>query len=199
MRPTQEIEGCRAAHAALTDRLAGVTETVARQPSLLPDWSVAHVLAHLVGNANSVVRRLEASAADRIVDQYPGGAPGRAAEIEQLAAQPVGGLLAAVGRTSAAVDTVIDAYPDDAWGRLSRAMSGQEVPASAVVYSRWREVEVHLVDLGLGYSPGDWPAALVERWLPDLVRELPDRAGHPELMAWALGRGAAPALGPWGS
>jgi maleylpyruvate isomerase len=66
------------------------------------------------------------------------------------------------------------------------------------VFSRWREVEVHHVDLGLGYEPTDWPAELVARWLPTVVRELPDRTDPTALLAWALGRGPAPALGPWG-
>jgi hypothetical protein len=39
-------------------------------------------------------------------------------------------------------------------------------------------VEVHHVDLGLGYEPDRWPAGLVERMLPDLLAGLPDRTGR---------------------
>ena len=37
---------------------------------------------------------------------------------------------------------------------------------------RWREVELHHVDLGLGYEPADWPPAFVERVLPDALADV---------------------------
>ncbi|MEP6696184.1 MAG: maleylpyruvate isomerase N-terminal domain-containing protein [Pseudonocardiales bacterium] len=198
MKPTVEIEGCRAAHEALDRRQAGLTEEEARRPSLLPDWTVAHVLAHIARNGDSVVRRLQGSIDDRLVDQYVGGLAGRAAEIERSAVQPITDLLADVRASSAAVEEIIDAMPHEAWQRLSRGVGGNLAPAHRVVYSRWREVEVHHVDLGLGYTAADWPAALVERWLPELLVGLPGRADHAALLAWAIGRATAPELGPWG-
>jgi hypothetical protein len=44
------------------------------------------------------------------------------------------------------------------------------------VWSRWREVEVHHVDLGLGYAASEWPVAFVTRGLADALDELPARA-----------------------
>lgn len=197
-RPTQEIDGCRAAHRGLIDGLAGLDEATARRPSLLPDWTVAHVLGHLVGNADSVVRRLSGAVEDRVVDQYPGGSAGRSAEIERLAALPVRELLAAVRRSCAQVEAILELVPDDAWDRESRSVEGRLAPAARVVWSRWREVEVHRTDLGLGYPASAWPAALVARWLPDVLGGLPQRADPAELLAWAVGRGPAPALLAWG-
>ncbi len=76
---------------------------------------------------------------------------------------------------------------------------------------RWQEVEVHLVDLDLGFTPLDWPEAFVVEWLPRtrerLWAQLPDEArqfdfGAPSAeLAWLYGRttvgglGAAPAWG----
>ena len=198
MRPTVEIEGCRRSHRVLLDRLAGLTEDAVRQPSLLPGWSVAHVLAHIARNADSVVRRLQGAIDDRMVDQYAGGKHGRAAEIDESAARPADDLLDDVRSTAAAVDGIIERVPDDAWGRLSRTVGGDERPADYVVWTRWREVETHHVDLGLGYRPAQWPDPLVTRWLAEVLPALPDRADPRELLAWALGRGAPPELGPWG-
>jgi maleylpyruvate isomerase len=197
VKPTAEIAGCRAAQAELDRRLQGLTEVAIRRPSRLPDWSVAHVLAHIARNADSVVRRLRGCIEGEVRDQYAGGKPGRAAEIEQTAALPVGQLLADVHSSSARVEETIESMPSDAWERLSRSVGGELVPAHRVVYSRWREVEVHHVDLGLGYTPADWPAPLVEQWLPDLLARLPDRADHAALLAWAIGRAPVPELGPW--
>jgi maleylpyruvate isomerase len=198
MRPDLEIEGCRAAQELLDERLDGLDAGALRRPSLLPGWSVAHVLGHLVGNAESVVRRLRGVVEDRVTDQYPRGEQGRADEIEALALLPRDALLVAVRRSSAEVGAIFDEVPDEAWDRLSRSVSGKLLPAHLVVFSRWREVVVHHTDLGLGFSVAEWPPALVSRWLPDALAGLPARTDPSALLAWAIGRGPAPEPEPWG-
>jgi len=197
VRPSEEIDGIRSGQARLDVTVATLTPEVAGRPSLLPGWTVAHVLGHLVGNAHSVIRRLEGVIADRVVDQYPGGAHGRAEEIERLAVLPLGELTLAFAATARRVDVLVDEVPDDAWDRVTRGVEGNLSPARAVVFSRWREIEVHHVDLGLGYTFADWPANLVERCLTGLLAGLPDRADHHALAAWAMGRAAAPDLASW--
>ncbi len=198
MRPTLEIDGVRAAHRTLARSLEGLTDDVIRQPSKLPGWSVAHVLAHLARNADSVVRRLQGAIDDVVVDQYAGGKAGRAAEIEESATLPLDELVAYVRRSADEVDRIAAVVPDDAWDRLSRSVSGSELPAYDVVVSRWREVEIHLVDLGLGYPPGQWPDEFVARTLPDVLSALPGRTDGRHLLAWITGRGSPPELGNWG-
>lgn len=196
--PTQAIEGCRSAHRRLLSALEGLTDEQARQASRLPAWSVGHVLTHLARNADSCVRRLDGSARGDIVDQYPGGPAGRAAEIEAGAARSAAALVADVTATAAAVEAAIEAMPPRCWPNRSRAVSGRELTASEVVVRRWHEIEVHHVDLGLGYEPADWPADLVASWLPAVVAALPSRAHPSALLAWALDRAPAPDLRPWG-
>lgn len=196
--PTTYIDGCRATHATLEREIAGLTDEQARQTSRLPDWTVGHVLSHLARNADSVVRRLEGAIRGEIVDQYVGGVDGRVAEIESGAGQSAAELIADIHATNAAVDELLVSAPEDLWDRPTRPVGGGEQPARAVVFSRWREVEVHLVDLGLGYSPARWPAGLVEVWLPRMLGGLPDRADANLLLAWTLGRAPAPDLVPWG-
>jgi maleylpyruvate isomerase len=63
-------------------------------------------------------------------------------------------------------------------------------------------VEIHHVDLGLGYSVADWPDDYVDRELAISLRLLPERldGGDQRLMlAWLLGRGQQPAVTvqPW--
>ena len=100
--------------------------------------------------------------------------------------------------TNAAVEAALAAFPADAWDRLTRSVGGEEIPARAVVFSRWREVEVHHVDLGLGYRVADWPEDLVERWLPHAREQFLGTADQRDLLAWLVGRGPAPRLAPWG-
>src|SRR5262249_13144243 len=67
--------------------------------------------------------------------------------------------------------------PDDGWERVGRSLAGERTQREWV-WSRWREVEVHHVDLGLGYAPSEWPVAFVTRGLGDALRELPARGSH---------------------
>lgn len=196
--PATEISGTISAHVALASTIEALTDEVARRPSLLPDWSVGHVLTHLARNADSVVRRLQAAAEGRVVDQYAGGAEGRKQDIEAGAGRPAGALVADVLRGNAEVEAVLAAYPEGGWDHLCRSVTGAEQPARMVVLSRWREVAVHHVDLGLGYVPADWPDDLVERWLPRARQRFLATADERDLLAWLVGRGPAPRLAPWG-
>lgn len=193
-----EIAACRAAHLRLHERVADVDDAALGRPSRLPGWTVGHVLTHLARNADSVVRRLEASAAGMLVEQYAGGAEARAAGIEAGARRPAVEVVADLVRADDAVDRAFATANADSWAGTVRLGGAATGPARDLVVRRWREVEAHHVDLGLGYEWMDWPEELVQRWLPSLLAALPERAGGHALVAWATGRGPAPTLPPWG-
>jgi len=195
--PIDDITECRAAHERLRAMVAGFTEDDVRVPSRLPGWTIGHLMTHLARNADSVVRRLDGASREDVVDQYPGGAQGRAAEIENGAGRPATVLVADLIAACDAVDDAFHAFDDAQWDRVARGIGGDERPVGDLPFQRWREVEVHLVDFGLGYEPSHWPPALVERWLPHLVARLPARADPHALMAWAIGRGPAPEIDPY--
>lgn len=195
--PKVDIDGCRRSHQVLLERLTGLTEGQARGPSLLPDWSVAHVLTHIARNADSVVRRLEAAVRGMIVDQYPGGRAGRAAEIAAGAGRSPSALVDDVAESATHLEAVCLSIPEAAWERPVRDVGGAERPARTMMLSRWREVEVHHADLGLGYRPVDWPRALIEAWLPRELERLLQRTDPSLLLAWVIGRADAPTLPAW--
>ena len=195
---TRDVAGCRQSHATLEASIADLTDSDVRRPSLLPDWTIGHVLTHIARNADSVVRRLQGAIRDEVLDQYVGGAEGRAQEIESGAHRSAAELIEDVRRTNAAVDEICARMPVEAWPRLTRGVSGNETPASHVVFTRWREVEVHHVDLGRGYLPAQWPRDLVDAWLPELLEGLPRRTDPAQLLAWTLGRAPAPSVASWG-
>lgn len=60
-----------------------------------------------------------------------------------------------------------------------------------------RNVEVHHVDLDIGYRVSDWSTLFVEGELAKRLSTLPSRADHADLLAWLLDRGRAPDLAPW--
>ena len=197
MRPQEEIEGIRTAQARVDTTLSSVTAETMTRPSLLPGWTVGHVLAHLLGNGYSVVRRLEGAIEDQVVDQYPGGAAGREQEIAELARLPYDELFPLLHANARRIDALLDEVPEQAWDRNSRSVGGNLTPAHRVVFSRWRELEVHHADLGLGYTFADWPDNLVQACLPDLLQGLAKRADPKALCAWAMGRAGAPELSAW--
>lgn len=196
--PHEQIAAVHAAHERLHHALAGLDDATAARASLLPDWTVGHVVTHLARNADSVVRRLRAAMNGELVSQYEGGAPARAKAIEDGARRPSAALLEDLHTADRTVDELLGEVPDEVWDRTVLTGAGDEVPATQLTLGRWREVETHHADLGFGYTAADWPQGLVDVWLPELLGGLPGRSDQRALMAWLLGRGVAPDLGPWG-
>jgi maleylpyruvate isomerase len=151
-----------------------MTDGDCREPSLLPGWSRGHVLAHWARNADGQSRMLLAAMRGEVAAQYPGGDAQRDDGIEAGAAQPARLILedarAAIGR----VEDVWRRMPSEAWSRPTAARVGQR-PAWMAVWARWRETEIHHVDLDAGYTHDQWPAEFVDLLLP---RALPTLAAR---------------------
>jgi len=193
------ISAARASTARLLALIAGWQTEDMRRPSTLPDWTVGHLLTHLARNAEGNCRMLDGAARDEIVDQYPHGREGRAADIEAGSDRPGPEIVADVTETAAALDERWSMMPREAWARPVRMFSGEQ-PAWGALVSRNREIEVHAVDLDCGYTPADWPAAFVAAELDHVVRGLEGRlAAGTALRAastdtgWVAEVGAGPA------
>src|SRR5579883_2263142 len=89
--------------ARLLETIDGLTDDDARRPSLLPGWSVGHVLTHIARNADGNRRMAEGAARGESLAQYPHGAAGRAADIEAGAGRPAADLIADVRDSAAAL------------------------------------------------------------------------------------------------
>jgi maleylpyruvate isomerase len=189
------VEGCRAAQAVLLADIADLSDDVARQPSLLPGWTVGHVLTHIARNGDSLVWRLEGAARGEVRDQYPGGLGQRAGDIETGAGRPADEIVRDVRQSAAAVERVMADLSTAAWDASSRTSRGVVEDSRHAVLSRWREVVVHHGDLGLGPVP--LPPALVEVWLPRELPRLAERCDPAALLSWVIGRGEPPVLAPW--
>jgi maleylpyruvate isomerase len=193
----RDIAGCREATGRLLAGLEVVDDLVAARASLLPGWSVGHVLTHLARNADSFVRILRGAAEGEELAQYAGGAPGREQDIEQGARRPAGEIVDDCRASAASLDEAWDQAPAVVWERSGRRMDGGALACRSLPASRWREVEVHHVDLGLGYLYSDWPEGFVSADLPFALERLPGRIASPaqraEFLAWVYGRTGKPA------
>jgi maleylpyruvate isomerase len=192
--------------------VAGVDDATMRRPSLLPGWTVAHVLAHVSRNADSHVRRADAAIRGEMVDQYVGGFDGREREIRSTAALDAVDLLRTVHDSASRLEETWRTVPDAAWSAMSRDVSGHERALSELPGRRWQELEVHVIDLGLGLTYEAWQDDFVSVWLPRLRTGLaarlpagarapsPGALSHRDELAWLYGRltrGDLPVLAPW--
>jgi maleylpyruvate isomerase len=179
-------------------------------PSRLPDWTIGHVVTHLARNADSMTRALEAAERGEVVDRYPGGVAGRNAEIDAGAGRAAAEQVADLAASDARLDAAFAGHTR--WDGRCRELTGLILPVDQLVFLRWREVEVHRHDLGLGYEPADWPAEyarvelneLTMRWnarRPMGLTGLPPEAlaaPEPQRLAWLLGRAEIAGLDPAG-
>ena len=212
MAPERDLERVRGAQARLEDAIAGLDDTGTREASLLPGWTVGHVLTHLARNADSHRRRADAAGRGEVVEQYPGGAAGRAAEIDGGAGRSADELRRDVETSAEALSISWAILAEDAWERPTLDVMGRERPLHDLVGRRWQELEVHGIDLGIGLTPRWWSADFVHDRLPVLRMTLPGRLGPgaraPEAatlderdeLAWLYGRlhrADLPELAPW--
>lgn len=207
----RDIAGATAAHAALASALATLTDAQVAQPSLLPGWTVGHVLTHIARNADSHVLMLHAAERGEVGQQYPGGMQQRNGEIEAGAGRPAAEQVADVAAAAARLQAAWAAMSATGWSGEGVSVAGA-VKIDDLPFRRWRETVVHHADLGLAYSWADWPGDYVRLelqratmlWasrkpmgltsLPAPAAALPDH----ERVAWLLGRTVVPGLEPAG-
>ena len=156
-----------------TQRLLGSARVIAepdlRQPSLLPGWSRAHVLAHLARGADAMRALLVGVRAGEDRPAYA-SAQARADGIERSAAQGARDLVTDVADSATALRTVARQLPAGAWPRAVRILGSAPFPAAQLLTRRLVEVELHHCDLAAGYAPADWPDAFTSLDLAEPMR-----------------------------
>ena len=158
-----------------TQRLLGTARGIAdselRQPSLLPGWTRAYVLAHLARGADAM-RYLLVGA--RSGEDRPAYASEQewAAATEYTAGLSTKELAADVAASAMALRVISRQLSDDDWRASVRPWDSGSFRAADLLTRRLVEVELHHCDLGAGYGPGDWPAAFAAMELAEPMRSL---------------------------
>lgn len=155
-----------------TDRLlAAVGEldnAALAEPSRLPGWTRGHILAHLSRNADAIVNVLSGR------PMYA-SADARDSDIERGAPRPLDIQLTDL-RDSAARFQDTAAAPAD-FNRVVELRNGVKDLASRIPFRRRVEIELHHIDLDIGYEPSDLPQDFVAAetaFLAERFREHPD-------------------------
>jgi maleylpyruvate isomerase len=201
-----------------TQRVLATAESLTdpATPSALPGWTQGHVLTHLARNADSMGNLLAWARTGVETPQYASWEE-RSKGIEAGAGRPLDEQVADLREASARFASSAAAMPGEAWTYELALPAGPQL-AALLPWRRLREVEVHHVDLGAGYTPADWPESFAHRLLHEAASDqstVPltlhaDSLGHPvpvgsggpptvsgpawALAAWLTGRSSGTGL-----
>lgn len=190
------IELCLASHQRLINTASQLDDATVRKPSLLPGWTVGHVLTHVARNADGHVDRLEGALRGEEVLRYPGGEAQRDGDIEAGADRSAEELLDDVTSSAVRLQETWRRCEAEGWPN-SHLMAGDRWRVNESPLRRLREVEVHHVDLGLDYNAQDWPEDYVQWELAATLAGVPARLdGDDEssrvFLSWLIGRSDLP-------
>ncbi len=170
----RDLASVREATERLLSAAATLDNAAVAAPSRLPGWTRGHVLAHLSRNADALVNVLQG------LPMYA-SAEAREADIEAGAPRPLEAQLADLRETAARFQAEGEAPAD--WSRTVELRNGVTDQAARVPFRRLVEVELHHVDLGVGYELEDLPAEFTAREIDFLADRF---AGHPAVPATVL-------------
>lgn len=153
-------------------------------PSLLPDWSRSHVIAHVGYNARALHNLMEWASTGVEHPMY-GSAEARDLEIEQGSTLSPHELRTLYRQSAADLDAAWAAMTDTGWNSEVRGRSGL-IPASKTLWMRSREVWLHAVDLDAGANFSDLPAGFLSHLLADVLNTWRGRRDSEDLPNFIL-------------
>jgi len=176
--PREWLVGCVAAQRRLDSVVERVTDKIARRPSLLEGWTVGHVLTHLARNADSHRGMVEGAQAGEVRPQYPGGRAERERSIQAGAGRPAAELVADVRESNRRLEAAWAETSEEAWATGVGARRRGMTTIADSVWQRWREVELHMLDMGLADVGGPGWDDLSDGYLDVEYRETVAKLGE---------------------
>jgi maleylpyruvate isomerase len=178
--PFADIDEVERSTQQLLDTVRGIAEDDVSGPSSLPGWTRGHVLAHLARNADSLLNLFTWAKTGVETPQYATSTT-RDSEIEAGAARPVQEHIDDLEASAGRLRSAALGLPGPAWATKVRKRGGDEISAAELPWNRLREVQIHHVDLAVGYQPTDWPAEFVDRLWSEVVAGFAGRDEIPPL------------------
>jgi maleylpyruvate isomerase len=165
---------------AVSGRLDQLTDEELAAPSPLPDWSRAHVVAHLARNADALGNLLSWARTGVETPMYPSREV-RDAEIAATVKLPPAELRADFVAACARFAEAIETMPDEAWTADVRNMPGKTIPVTDVPWMRAKEIWVHGVDLDAGLAFADFPVDFSTALVDDVLSTFVERGQAPDV------------------
>ncbi|MFD4971907.1 maleylpyruvate isomerase N-terminal domain-containing protein [Streptomyces sp. NPDC058424] len=189
----------------MLDAVAGLDGAGFSAPSVLPEWTRGHLVAHVAANADALCNLVHWAATGEETPMYA-SAEERAAGIAKGPTLSADELRSWLTGSAHRLAEGLDGLTDEQWQHKVVTAQGRTVPATELPWMRAREVCVHAVDLGTGVVTfADLPKGFLTALVAEIsakrgLTELPD-GPLPEVAAWLAGRphslADAPELGPW--
>ncbi len=169
-----------------SEALRNADDTSLIEPSALPGWTRAHVVAHVTGNARGLINLVTWARTGVETPMYS-SAEQRIADIEAGTALPAPEQRDQFEQSSADLAHAFEGLSDAGWTAEVRTIQGRTLPASELPWLRAREVMIHAVDLdgdvGFDRMPEDFVIALTD----DIVQRRSTMDGHPAVVLEAPG------------
>ena len=213
-------EAVVAGHERLVKLLEGADDAAMRASTNLPGWTRGHVATHVEHNGAACARQAVYARQGELIEFYDGGRPAAQPRIDAASGRPAAEIKAAMADTIAELERAFAQVED--W---QAPVTYRDGVLRDVLEARWREVEIHTVDLDLGYTPSAWTSEFCMHALGFLSARVPGEltvvtpdgtwvfgSGTPfrvtgelgDVVAWIAGRtpentlsGDLPELGPW--
>jgi maleylpyruvate isomerase len=147
-----------------------------REPTLLPDWTRGHLITHMSRAAESLCRLLDWARTGVEQQQYA-SPDARTREIEAGARRSVQTLAADMRATATLFDDTVRGLPEAAWSVEVTTPTGEPRTPRGIVFIRLRELEIHHVDLAVGYAFADIPEPVAASIIDDIVTTVGAREG----------------------
>jgi maleylpyruvate isomerase len=165
--------------------------------STLPNWTNAHIVAHLHFNAEAIGRLVSWARTGVETLMYSSDSQ-RSADINAGALLTPAELRAKLRSSSDALMTAFDALTPNEWEHNVVTAQGRTVPATELVWMRVREVAVHSIDLGTGITYAHLPVDAITKLVNEIVSKRIGGGEGSALAALLTGRiHAGPPLGRW--
>jgi maleylpyruvate isomerase len=179
--------------------IGDLTDDQVAAPSLLPGWTRGHVLTHLARNADALVNLLTWARTGVETPMYPSRQV-RDQGIEAGARRPAAEHRADLADAHARFMAAAAQLGEEDWhARLRWGYDDREGTAEVVPWLRLVELEVHHVDLDLGYTPAHWGEQFVRRQLARTLEDYRLRDDVPAITLTATDEDVEHVLGPDGS
>jgi maleylpyruvate isomerase len=171
MEGVDALESVAESTRRFVDSVRSLTDAQVTQTTLIPPWTRGHVITHVARAADSY-RRLLTGAIDGVeTPQYP-SMQFRADQIEAGAKRSVTELVDDVLDSSARFAEMMRTLPEAAGNARVRMRPGELRAPAALPLIRIREIEVHHVDLAVGYTFADIASDTAVWIIDDILMEL---------------------------
>ncbi len=182
----------------LARSIAGLDDAAVAAPSGLPGWTRGHVLAHLARNADALVNLLTWARTGAETPMYPSREV-RDRDIEAGAARPADAHRADVAASQERFMAAAAGLGEADWRAHVRwGSDSRDGTADLVPWLRLVEIEIHHVDLDLGYTPAHWTPAFVQQQLERTVEDWQRRQDAPAVRLHAIDTDVEHVLGAVG-